>query len=183
MKLDAIMKLNQREIEKMSRKELARVVSDLRSVARKRIERMEKSEIYSPAYSAIIASGGIPTVKGMDLTQLKNEFKRYKHFIELKTSTVKGAKKYYEKSVKNFERLTGREFTADQMKYFFGLLDDLRDDGLATEKNYNSVLNYMVDYVEENPNATDNEILNHAREEVKKEYEQSTRGFYSSDRF
>lgn len=183
MKLDAIMKLNQRQIEKMSRQELARVVSDLRSVARKRIERMEKSEVYSPAYSGIIASGGIPTVKGMDLTQLKNEFKRYKHFIELKTSTVKGAKRYYEKSVKNFERLMGRGFTTDQIKYFFGLLDDLRDDGLATEKNYNSVLNYMVDYVEENPDATDNEIINHAREEVVKEYEQSTRGFYSSDRF
>lgn len=185
MKLEAIMKLNQRDIEKMSRRELASVVSDLRSVARKRIDRIEKNDafIYSPAYSYIIRGGGIPTVKGMNVTQLKNEFKRYRHFIGLKTSTVKGAKRYYEKSVKNFEKLTGRGFGTEQIKYFFGLLDDLRDDGLATEKNYNSVLNYMVNYAEENPDATDEEIQNHAREEVRKEYEQSARGFYSSDRF
>ena len=183
MKLDAIMKLNQREIEKMSRKELARVVSDLRSVARKRIERMEKSEVYSPAYTSIIASGGIPSIKGLDVTQLRNELKRYRGFIGMKTSTVKGAKTYQRKLKNNFEKMVGRTLTSDEMRYYSGLLDDLRDEGLATAKNYKQVLNYIDEYANDNPELGSEELKQHVREVLKDEYEQTTRGFYSSDRF
>lgn len=183
MKLDAIMKLNQRQIEKMSRQELARVVSDLRSVARKRIERMEKSEVYSPAYTSIISGGGIPTVKGMDITQLRNEFKRYKGFVEMKTSTVRGARTYQRKLKNNFEKMVGRSLTNDEMGFYSRILDDLRDEGLATANNYKNVLNYITEYSNDNPELGSEELKQQVREVLENEYEQTTRGFYSSDRF
>lgn len=183
MKLDAIMKLNQRQIEKMSRQELARAVSDLRSVVRKRIERMEKSEVYSPAYTSIISGGGIPSVKGMDVTQLRNEFKRYKGFIEMKTSTVKGARAYQKKLKNNFEKMVGRTLTSGEMVYYSRILDDLRDEGLATANNYKNVLNYIDEFSNDDPELSAEELKQKVREVLENEYEQTTRGFYSSDRF
>ena len=183
MNLNQMMNLSQREIERMSRRELAKVVSGMRSVARKRIERIEKNEIYTPAYTNIIASGGIPPVKGMDVVALRNEYKRYKHFLSLKTSTVKGAKQYEKVNRTNFEKITGKKWSQENIKPLWALLDELREDGTVTSQNYRQALNYMVDFVDENPDATKEEILEHARGRLQEEYEQSTRGFYASDKF
>jgi len=183
MNLNQMMNLSQREIERMSRRELAKVISGMRSVARKRIERLEKAETYSPAYTNIIASGGIPTVKGMDVVALRNEYKRYKHFLSLKTSTVKGAKQYEKVNRLNFEKITGKKWGEADIKPLWALLDELREDGTVTSQNYRNALGYMVKFVEKNPDASNEDILEYARGRLQEEYEQSTRGFYASDKF
>jgi hypothetical protein len=183
MKLDEMMNLTMREINKMTRRELAQVVSAMRSVARKRMERIEKQEVYSPAYSYLQRSGGIPSVKGLDLTALKNEYKRYKHFLSLKTSTVKGSKKYMKETEQAFEDATGQKWSYSELIPFYEMLDELRDEGLVNAENYLEVLDYMMTYSAEHPDATKEEILKNARGFINENYEQTARGFYSSDRF
>lgn len=102
--LNQIMNMSQRDLMKMNEKELRKVISSERSVARKRMERLEKIEEYTPALSDLLRSGGIPTVKGMDKLALINEHKRYKKYLSAVTSTVTGAKKVRKQAVENLKK-------------------------------------------------------------------------------
>ncbi len=99
LKTSEILNLNQRELQKMTDKELRQAVSTLRSTSRKRYERLVESDVYSPAQNALLkGSEGrtaifTPVAELTDTTQLINEYKRYKGFLSSKTSTVRGSRK------------------------------------------------------------------------------------------
>ena len=92
MRVKEILNLSDVQINKMSRKELAQVTSILASAANKRINRIEKAGVTSPAVSNVKSHEGRFSVKGKNTNQLRGEFARARNFMSNVTSTVKGAK-------------------------------------------------------------------------------------------
>lgn len=92
MKVKEVLKLSDVQINKMSRRELAQVTSILASAANKRIARIEKAGVTSPAVANIKKHDGKFSVKGKNTNQLRSEFARARSFMTNVTSTVKGAK-------------------------------------------------------------------------------------------
>lgn len=90
--------------EKEYRKEVTKIVS----VANKRIERLEKSNLKdSPAYQKWLNEGGVKfSVKGKTHNQLQREAARLKKFMESETSTVRGLNN----TLKNMAKVTGVKY-------------------------------------------------------------------------
>ena len=101
MKVKEVLKLTDVQINKMSRKELAQVTSILSSAANKRISRIEKSEVTSPAVQNVLRHEGKFSVKGKNTNQLRGEFARARNFMQNATSSVRGAKSSARKIEKN----------------------------------------------------------------------------------
>lgn len=92
MKVKEILQLSDIQINKMSRRELAQVTSILSSAANKRIARIEKAGVTSPAVANVRKHDGKFSVKGKNTNQLRSEFARAKTFMSNATSSVRGAK-------------------------------------------------------------------------------------------
>lgn len=83
------------DINKLSRKDLYKVVGRLVSASNKRIRRMSQTKIgrYSPAYVSRMKHGGLFSAKGLNTNQLRQLFGETKGFLQLKTSTSRGWEK------------------------------------------------------------------------------------------
>ena len=83
--------LEPKDIKKLSRRDLAHVVSTLASAANKRLVRLEKSPIgtHAPAYKTAMETGKF-SVAGKNQGQLQAEYKRLKTFFSRKTSSLGG---------------------------------------------------------------------------------------------
>lgn len=99
-KVDTLLDLTPEQLMQMSRKDLAKNISILSSAANKRLKRLEASGTYSPSAEWVYRHGGKFSVAGKTKNQLLIEFFRVQEFLESKTSTVRGAKKW-KRSVKN----------------------------------------------------------------------------------
>ena len=106
MKIRDILAINPEDILKMSEGELRTVVRDLGRVANARITKLEKaglthiSQAYQTAFPKQKKSRksrnktGRFSAKGLNLNQLRAEYKRAKGFVTAPTSTIKGAQQY-----------------------------------------------------------------------------------------
>lgn len=89
MKISDILNWDLQEFISSDRRSLAEATSLLARAANKRVKRLEKLEIESPALKSLKRTGNTHFgTKGKDLNQLREEFVRVKHFLESKTSTV-----------------------------------------------------------------------------------------------
>ena len=91
MTIEEILKLEPEDVMRLKRNELATVVRTANAVANKRLKRLEKNEMDTPAALAIRRSGGNFSTKGKSLNQLRAEYMRVTGFLNAKTSTVRGA--------------------------------------------------------------------------------------------
>lgn len=99
LKIQDIIDMDWRDINRLSEKELRELSMRLNSAANKRLRRLEKSGMdeWSPAYQHIKRSGGDFSVKGKDTkVAIKNEIQRASDFLRSQTSTDKGSKEYRE---------------------------------------------------------------------------------------
>ena len=95
LSIQQILNMEWEDVQKLSRKDLARITSRLVSSANKRLKRLEQSTLgESPAYRSVKARTGDVrfSVKRKNQGQLQNVFSEAKHFLNLKSSTVKGIK-------------------------------------------------------------------------------------------
>lgn len=94
---------------KSEEKELRKQVSRLASMANKRIQRLEQSELTdTPAYKSWEENGAHKfSVRGKTYQEVQAEYWRVKKFIENKTSTVTGAKQV----LYDMASATGIEYT------------------------------------------------------------------------
>ena len=94
---------------KREEKELRKQVSRLASMANKRIQRLEQSELTdTPAYKSWEENGSHRfSVRGKTYQEVQAEYWRVKKFIENKTSTVTGAKQV----LYDMASATGIEYT------------------------------------------------------------------------
>ena len=100
-------------INRMSRSDLSKVVSRLVSASNKRIRRAKASGVdeLSPAYAK---ERKMFSVKGKNVGQLKNEYKKLKNFLTLetssqrKTTTSKGFRQVQKKVDKRIGAFKGK---------------------------------------------------------------------------
>lgn len=173
MTTQQILNLTQKELERMTEKELRQAVSVLRSTSRKRYERLVESDVYSQSAIALhrsSGSGGIfPTVKNMDSITLLNEHKRYKQFLMSKTSTVGGARKTKNKTKNLIEDLSGgKDFTDEEITEIFLMADELKNEMNVLQSSTDRISAISEVY---DPDLSKDEILNRAREKMVEIYE------------
>lgn len=173
MTTQQILDLTQRELERMTEKELRQAVSVLRSTSRKRYERIVEADVYSQSAIALhrsSGSGGIfPTVKNMDSITLLNEHKRYKQFLMSKTSTVKGARKTKNKTKNLIEDLSGgKEFTDEEITEIFVMADELKNEMNVLQSSTDRISAISEVY---DPDLSKEEIMSRAHEKMVEAYE------------
>lgn len=180
MTTQQILNLTQKELERMTEKELRKAVSVLRSTSRKRYERLVEADVYSQSAIALhrSSSGGIfsdgimgifPSVKNMDTITLLNEQKRYKQFLMSKTSTVKGARKTTNKTKKLIEDLSGgKEFTDEEITEIFVMADELKNEMNVLQSSTDRISAISEVY---DPDLSKDEIMTRAREKMVEIYE------------
>lgn len=73
-------------------RQLKQEISKKASMANKRLKRLEKNDLTNvPAYRQYVQGGGVKfSVKGKNYNELQAELSRVNHFIDSKTSTVRG---------------------------------------------------------------------------------------------
>lgn len=173
MTTQQILNLTQRELERMTEKELRQAVSVLRSTSRKRYERIVEADVYSQSAIALHRSSGsdgvFPTVKNMDNITLLNEHKRYKQFLMSKTSTVGGARKTKNKTKNLIEDLSGgKEFTDEEITEIFLMADELKNEMNVLQSSTDRISAISEVY---DPDLSKDEILTRAREKMVEMYE------------
>lgn len=175
MTTQQLLDLSLRELTKMTDRELKQAVSTLRSTARKRYERLVNSGevVNSPAAIYLQRGGLYPTIKGMDTVTLRNEFKRYKHFLGLKTSTVSGTKKYYKDMKEMLQATTGDDtFNDDEsLVEFWKLYDSAKNTDVGAVLNYRQVMNEVAEIYDNNSDLPTEELLQKIRERLQTVYE------------
>ena len=170
-----VLNLSIKDVERMGQKELRQAVSTLRSTSRKRYERMEEREMWSPAMRGISSKSPnedvvFPSIRGMDVTTLRNEFKRYRGFLNAPTSTIKGAKQY-EKTQKNIiTDVVGENMTEDEVVEFWEIYEEMKESDVGGVLDYKQVMEVVGDVYEErrNPNNRKKRTKRAIKQEVKK---------------
>jgi len=193
MNTQQLLNLSLRDVNKMTDKELRQATSILRSTGRKRYERLVEKEMYSPAVESMRKSakkGGtaiFPTVKDMDRAQLMNEFRRQKKFLEFKTSTITGTKEVHEMVRERAKETLGREFTDDEITEIWRITGKLQNmvglKVLSKDKdtNGNEISNVVSEIIQDNPNLSEKDVIEYARQRIDEIYENETsKGIYTS---
>lgn len=106
-----IMNLSWEQINTMGDVELKQITSRLVSASNKRIRRLEKTTRgkSSFAYQTVEDRGRMFSVRGKTTNQVRQEFKLAKNFLNMKTSTVSGWKKYRKQTEDRMVGATGGE--------------------------------------------------------------------------
>lgn len=123
-KTSDLLSLSWGEVNKLSRKELAVITSQLGAIANKRIKRLQGNKYYksSAAYHMFERRDIAKiSVRGKSINEIRNQFKLAQQFLNAKTSTIKGVKEY-RKQVE--ERLGGKvsgvnEWSEDMWRNFW----------------------------------------------------------------
>lgn len=100
------------KIMSMSRRDLAKATSVLTQASNKRLARMKKQGITTPATEYIKKHGGRFSTKGKDVQQLREEFQRAKGFLESETSTIKGYRAWESKIAETLRTNAGIDYNA-----------------------------------------------------------------------
>lgn len=131
-----LLNLSSRDISKLSRRELALVVSQLASAGNKRLRRLENTSMGTESipYKNTMKVGKF-SVAGKNQGQLQNEFKRVSEFLKTKTSTVSGWK---EEKARVYKRIGGRFDSEDAEKAFWRAYRVIAKSEKALHKSYGS---------------------------------------------
>lgn len=138
--IEELMNIPQEEWEGLSKKDMRSVVQRLASAANKRVDRMQKKGISSPALRQLLENGGRVSTKGKDLAALRAEFTRAKNFLQSQTSTISG---YNEFVQNNIDALNEHDVDIDKKNFedFWRVFDRLKEMDPSVE---NSALKYNI---------------------------------------
>ena len=142
------------EKERKLREEARRLVS----MANKRLRRLEQQNlINSPAYRKWVEDGAQKfSVKGKSMEEVKQEVARMNNFLKMQTSTVKGAKQYFqnvakEVGIKKFDDFTDLQ---NKLNTFFQTTAKIKENlynakEIGVAIGYQKIWEVVSDYVEE----------------------------------
>lgn len=161
------------EFAQLSKPELRQVVSKLSSAANKRLARIDKADLLSPAAMDVAESGGKFGTKGKDLTELRIEYRRVLNFLGDKSSTVTGARELENRARKAVKDIYGIDIDPTTFKTIIG---DYRAIVNESPDYISRALRYKYVYSDEyNVGATNSEI---SAEELGDEITEVLNSFY-----
>ena len=156
----------------MKRKDLIAEMQPTIDAANKRLKRLQGMETLSPALNSVMQSGGKFTIKGKTRNEILKEASRALAFINMKTSTVTGAKQF-EKNFAAKLSNKSKNITNDQRKTLFDSfrkLQQISPVGLNIYGSERLVRMLADEVVDENYSFED--TMNKALTELEREYEQ-----------
>ena len=181
-KISEILDLPLNKIMSMSRSDLAKTVSKLASASNKRLVRLQKQDITTPASEYILKHGGKFSVAGKNVAQLREEFQRAKGFLESKTATVRGYKKWSAEMAKTLFKNTGINYddlSEDKKRIFWKAYSKLEELDYANvhDKHYRTSVNEIYDAVK--GGLTEDDIESFATKLNDQIYEERTKELFS----
>lgn len=156
----------------MKRKDLIAEMQPTIDAANKRLKRLQGMETLSPALNSVMQSGGKFSIKGKTRNEILKESSRALAFINMKTSTVSGAKQF-EKNFAAKLSNKSKNITNDQRKTLFDSfrkLQQISPVGLNIYGSERLVRMLADEVVDENYSFED--TMNKALQELEREYEQ-----------
>lgn len=160
-------------LNRMSRSELAKVVSRMTDVTKKRMKTLEKNEEFTPAYYGLKekSMNGDLSVKGKNVNELRAMYKQQKSFITAKTSTMKGAEAVKQAEAKRL----GVSFTnKDEAKAFWQQYNKFIETAEGKQAVYNQGSNVVQQQIADmvvNDEMSEEEILQQLQEMYEDEFE------------
>lgn len=158
--------------QSMKRKDLIAQIQPTIDAANKRLRRLQGMETLSPALNSVMQSGGKFSIKGKTRNEVLKEASRAISFINMKTSTVSGAKQF-EKNFAAKLSNKSKNITNDQRKTLFDSfrkLQQISPVGLNIYGSERLVRMLADEVVDENYSFED--TMNKALKELEREYEQ-----------
>lgn len=156
----------------MKRKDLIKEMQPTIDAANKRLKRLQGLETLSPALNSVMQSGGKFSIKGKTRNEILKESSRALAFINMKTSTVSGAKQF-EKNFAAKLSNKSKNITNDQRKTLFDSfrkLQQISPVGLNIYGSERLVRMLADEVVDENYSFED--TMDKALKELEREYEQ-----------
>lgn len=175
---DLLKDLTTEKLNKMNRKELAKVVSKLNAVANKRLKRLEEKEKETSAYNYVMRSGGKFSVRGKNLNELRKEYKRVSGFLQSKTSTLKGAKQVENEFL---QRVNQKNMTDNQKKDFWTVYTRIEqlEPNFAREYGSERLQRFIAQEMNNGYKDID-DLLEKARNEIDESYERTVNDVWLS---
>ena len=115
------------DVDKMTEKELRKVVGRLRDAGNKKLKRLQKTGLSTPALRQVEKSGGKFSTEGKKLNALRAEYQRIKAFYEAKTSTATGYKKAQAETMRQF-KAKGIDVTQEKLDKMYEVYEKIRKD-------------------------------------------------------
>lgn len=156
----------------MKRKDLIAEMQPTIDAANKRLKRLQGLETLSPALNSVMQSGGKFSIKGKTRNEILKETSRALSFINMKTSTVSGAKQF-EKNFAAKLSNKSKNITNDQRKTLFDSFRKLQQISPVGLNIYGSerLVRMLADEVVDE-NYSFETTMNKALKELEREYEQ-----------
>ena len=156
----------------MKRGDLIAQMQPTIDAANKRLKRLQGMETLSPALNSVMQSGGKFTIKGKTRNEILKESSRALSFINMKTSTVSGAKQF-EKNFAAKLSNKSKNITNDQRKTLFDSFRKLQEISPVGLNIYGSerLVRMLADEVVDE-NYSFETTMNKALKELEREYEQ-----------
>lgn len=185
MRIDDILNMSLKEFNRLTEKEISKVLNYINKVANDRVRRLIKNNLLNtPAFKKIKNIFGIDdkqekvkmkdvsflTPRGATLNEKRNLFMRVKEFLEVKTSTVTGSQQWKKEQKKNLQNFIGGgvddSFLEDDNKInkFFEIVAKMQELHPSTPAEVKYKLNVAIaEQVERGKDADD--IINSLNEE------------------
>lgn len=164
-------------VNKQTRKEMYKDAKKAIDAANKRIKRLEASGLFSPALESVKKHGGKFSTKGLNRNQLLREYAKAVEFMNMKTSTITGAK-VYEKQVAMKLSNKAKSLTIDQKKTLFKAVRRTMEANPTLSDLYGSdrLIRFVADEVADNNEDLDS-LLKSSFTELDRNYKKFVKGF------
>lgn len=164
-------------VTKQTRKEMYKDAKKAIDAANKRIKRLEASGLFSPALESVKKHGGKFTTKGLNRNQLLREYAKAVEFMNMKTSTITGAKAY-EKQIAMKLSNKAKSLTIDQKKTLFKAVRRTMEANPTLSDLYGSdrLIRFVGDEVADNNEDLDS-LLKSSFSELDRNYKKFVKGF------
>ena len=164
-------------VTKQTRKEMYADAKKAIDAANKRIKRLEASGLFSPALESVKKHGGKFSTKGLNRNQLLREYAKAVEFMNMKTSTITGAK-VYEKQIAMKLSNKAKTLTIDQKKTLFKAVRRTMEANPTLSDLYGSdrLIRFVADEVSDNNDDLDS-LLKSSFSELDRNYKKFVKGF------
>lgn len=164
-------------VTKQTRKEMYKDAKKAIDAANKRIKRLEASGLFSPALESVKKHGGKFSTKGLNRNQLLREYAKAVEFMNMKTSTITGAK-IYEKQIAMKLSNKAKSLTIDQKKTLFKAVRRTMEANPTLSDLYGSdrLIRFVADEVADNNEDLDS-LLKTSFTELDRNYKKFVKGF------
>lgn len=177
MSISDIMNLPIEDFNKMGESDLRRITSRLVSAGNKRIRLLEKRGINSPAMMSLGTDTKFSTKlqknigKDQRVNKLRQEFSRVRNFLSLKTSTARGYNEYIKELKDDLRSQTGlskKEINKINLNEVYSRLHKMQERGIVPvnvtglkggSKGSIQARNYLIQQMNENPNLSEENIV------------------------